>query len=145
MMNLPPLSKLNLVAKAVFALALIGFADASYLTAKFFLGGSIPCSILGGCDTVTKSAYASIAGVPIALLGALFYLTVLILVIYYLDSAKSKIWTYLFFITLIGFLFSIYFVFLQVFIIKALCLYCLISAVTSTALFCLCFWARKVV
>ncbi len=135
MITLPAWLRPNLVIKTAAAVAVMGFFDASYLTAKHFLGGPIPCSIFKGCDTVTNSVYASIFGIPVALLGAIFYLTWLILIIWYLDRGGEAIKKNLIWLGSAGFLFSIYFVGVQALVIKAFCLYCLISALTSTLLF----------
>ncbi len=113
----------------------IGFADATYLTVKHFLGTPIPCAILQGCEQVTNSQFATIFGVPVALLGSGYYLTVLILTVIYLDTRKVFAIKLAASLTIFGFLASLWFIFLQVFIIKAICLYCMVSAATSTLLF----------
>lgn len=125
----------NWLTFSFLGISFLGFADAGYLTAKHYLGTPIPCSILNGCDTVTKSIYATVFGVPISLLGALYYLVLFMLVLVYLDSEKTKFFLWASRLTWTGFLVSVVLVFLQIFVIKALCLYCLGSALTSTALF----------
>ena len=124
-------------------LALIGFIDASYLALKYFLGGPIPCFVASGCDTVTTSIYARMLGVPVALLGALYYLAILVLLVAYADSR----WVFLFFVasyaTILGFAMSLWFVFVQAFLLNAFCFYCLISATTSTLLFLGNVWWRR--
>jgi len=99
------------------------------------LGTPIPCSILKGCDQVTNSPYSLIYGVPVALLGALYYLTILILAAIYIDSRKPSVLKFLACLTPFGFLASLWFVYLQIFIIKAICIYCMASATSSTILF----------
>lgn len=113
----------------------IGFVDATYLTVKHYLGMPIPCVILQGCEQVTNSQFATIFGAPVALLGSGYYLTVLILSVIFLDTRKLVALKLAAFATFFGILASLWFVFLQIFIIKAICLYCLISATTSTLLF----------
>lgn len=113
----------------------IGFVDATYLTVKHFLGTPIPCAILQGCEQVTNSQYATVFGVPVALLGSFYYLTVLILSVIYLDARKLLALKLAASLTIFGFLASLWFIFLQIFIIKAICLYCMFSAATSTTLF----------
>ena len=123
----------------------VGFADATYLTVKHFLGTPIPCAILQGCEQVTNSQFATVFGVPVALLGSFYYLTILILSVVYLDTRQFLALKLATSLTIFGFLASLWFVFLQVFIIKAICLYCMISATTSTLLFIsgLIFWTKK--
>lgn len=116
-------------------LSAAGFVDAAYLTVKHFLGSPIPCSILKGCEQVTNSPYSLIYGVPVALLGALYYLTILVLVVIYLDSKKPSVLKLLACLTPFGFLASLWFVYLQIFVIKAICIYCIGSATSSTILF----------
>lgn len=119
----------------LLALSFLGFADASFLTIKHYTGTPIPCTILAGCDTVTNSVYSQIAGVPVALLGALFYLTVFILILLNLQQPNKKLIKVVWWLSLLAFLASLAFVYLQAFVINAWCLYCLISALTSTLVF----------
>ncbi len=112
-----------------------GFLDASYLTIKHYLGTPINCSLLNGCDTVTTSQYSMIVGLPVALLGVLYYLAVFILVMLYVDTGRKGLFFGAVLVTPLGLLASFWFVYLQVFVIHALCLYCLISAFISTLLF----------
>lgn len=120
---------------ALLAASLIGFIDAAYLTAKHYLGAPPPCGRFGGCETVTTSEYAAIAGVPIALLGAVYYLAVFLSVIAYLDTRRPGILRMTAGVTAVGFIASVWFVYLQLFVIKAICPYCMLSAFASTVLF----------
>jgi len=113
----------------------IGLVDASYLTAKHYSGGSVTCSILNGCDEVLNSEYAVIYKIPLALLGAFYYLIVFGLGSVFLFYKQKGLEKYLLFLTSVGFIFSLWLVYLQVFIIKSLCLYCLVSAFLSITLF----------
>ncbi len=133
----------NWIIFAFIAVSLIGLADSSYLTAKHYLGTPINCSIFNGCDIVTTSSYSVILGIPVALMGVLFYLSFLLLTIFYIDSKNEKTLEFVARFSVIGVIASSWFLFLQIFIIKALCLYCLISATTSTALFVLGFIVLK--
>jgi uncharacterized membrane protein len=124
------------------AFALLGFLDATYLTIKHYLGTPLPCSILHGCEIVTTSIYSVIAassngsgGIPIALLGALYYLTILTMVIIYFDTKKIAVLKAACRLSIIGFLVSLVLVYLQLFVLHAICLYCMFSATTSTLIF----------
>ena len=121
----------------IFALivALIGFADSVYLTIEHFQGVIPPCSITGGCERVLTSSYASIFGIPTSILGIIYYLLILVGLFTYFESKNTNVlkWTFLF--TTVGFGFSLWFVFLQIFVIHSYCAYCLGSAITSTLLF----------
>jgi uncharacterized membrane protein len=123
---------------SIMIVAFLGFCDATYLTAEHFLNLIPPCFIGQGCDTVTTSVYSQIFGVPVSLLGSLFYLTVLALGLAYIDLKKSWSLMALHLVTGMGLIMSLWFVYTQAFIIHAWCMYCLFSATTSTILFVLC-------
>jgi uncharacterized membrane protein len=112
----------------------LGFLDATYLTIEHYRGNIPPCTI-AGCEIVLTSGYAKIVGIPVALLGSLYYLTILILSVAYLDLKKIAIIRFASYCTIAGFAASLYFVYLMLFVIKEICQYCLISATTSTILF----------
>jgi uncharacterized membrane protein len=115
--------------------ALLGFADATYLTIEHYQGVIPPCSVVSGCETVLTSQYSVIAGVPVSLLGALFYLAILVGVFAYLESKKTSTLKWALLLTVFGLLFSLWFIYVQGVILDAWCLYCIGSAITSTILF----------
>lgn len=119
----------------IFIIALVGFADASYLAIVHFQGTTPPCSLVEGCEVVTTSRYATIGPVPIALLGSLFYFSILVTVVAYWDSKKRFFAAVLPLLGFSGFLVSLVLVSLQLFVIKAICLYCMGSATSSTLIF----------
>ncbi len=122
-------------AVVVLVIAVLGFADASYLTIEHFKGTIPPCSIVSGCETVLTSSYSIVFGMPVSLLGAIYYLIIAVGTFAYLDTKKTAILKWTLAITIFGLIMSLWFIFLQAFIIKAWCLYCLGSAATSIALF----------
>lgn len=131
------------VVVAFLIVALLGFADATFLTIEHYRGEVPPCTT-EGCDTVLTSSYSSIVGIPVSLLGSLFYFAMLISAFIYLESLWSKglvgprqlsILKWSFFATTVGLLASAYFVFLQAVVIGSWCQYCIGSAITSTILF----------
>ena len=63
--------------RAAVAVAVAGLGIATYLTIVHYAGGTPVCAVAHGCATVQKSSYAQLAGVPVALLGALGYLAIL--------------------------------------------------------------------
>lgn len=119
----------------LLVIALIGFIDASYLTVEHYQGRVPPCSITSGCELVLTSSYSMILGVPVSLMGSIFYLLVLVGVFGYLESKKTWLLKWALLLTIPGLLASFCFVYIQVFIIHSYCLYCLVSAFTSTVLF----------
>lgn len=138
-----PNKKANLIAWLLLLVAFLGFVDATYLTVKHYRGDTINCLLTSGCNTVTQSRYSEIFGVPVALLGSLYYLSVFLLCIAYFDRKQPKILALAATYTVVGLVASAYFVALQAFVIKAWCQYCLASAVTSTVLFGLGVWYNQ--
>lgn len=118
----------------IILFALIGFGDAIFLTVKYYTG-TINCSIWFGCHKVLKSSYADIFGIPIALFGVVYYLFILFSALAYWQSAKNIFANILAFIPSLGFLFSLYLVYLQLVVIKYICIYCMLSALSSTLIF----------
>jgi uncharacterized membrane protein len=86
------------------------------------------CGISHGCETVQTSRYASLLGVPVALLGLVTY--ILILVSLHLRGERPLLGGYA--LTLIGFLFSVYLIYREVFTIHAICSWCVSSAIVLT-------------
>lgn len=117
------------------AASFAGFLDALYLSIERIKGVKVICVILKGCDQVTSSSYSTILNVPVAYLGALYYLLIFTLAVWFLISRKEQVIWLMSYMTGIGFLASTWFVYLQLFIVRSICFYCMISATTSTALF----------
>lgn len=121
---------------ATLLLAALGFADATYLTIAHYTQFTLPCSITNGCDLVTTSAYSAIFGIPVALLGALYYASILLaMYIAAIELKNERAIKIIAVSTTLGFLFSLWFVYAQLFLIHAICQYCMLSALSSTVLF----------
>lgn len=114
--------------------SLAGFLDAIYLTAKYYIG-TINCSVISGCQDVLDSTYSDVFGIPVALLGAAYYLLILVSALIYLKYQNKIAANVLGIFPILGLLFSIWLVYLQLFVINAICIYCMGSALTSTILF----------
>lgn len=125
----------NIILWALIVLALIGFTDSAYLLAKRISGAPIPCFITSGCDTVSKSPYSVLFGVPLSAWGVIFYLGIGFLAILYIDTKNLLVAKLIPFATTLGFLSSLYFIYVQKFLIGAFCIYCILSAIVSTLLF----------
>jgi uncharacterized membrane protein len=126
----------NTAVALFLLLAGIGFVDATYLTMKHFLGTPVACSLLHGCEKVTTSEYSVIFGIiPLALLGLIYYVIILITTGLYLQTRNRLLFHFACTLTIFGFLTSIYLVYLQIAVIGALCIYCMGSALSSTLLF----------
>ncbi len=122
------------VAAGAFVTALVGLADAAYLTSKHLSGAAVPCSLVSGCEVVLTSAWAEIFGIPTALFGAIAYFaafSISFLVFY----GRKNLWPLFGLLSAAMFLFSLWLIYLQAWVIGAFCQYCLVSALTSTVLF----------
>lgn len=124
----------NIAIGIVLAASVLGFLDATYLTAKHIVGGIVPCAI-GNCETVLTSSYATFFGIPIAAFGALFYLTIFILGVIHCDNEIQWMPIIMLGLGTAGFLASLWFIYLQIAVIGAICIYCMGSATTSTLIF----------
>lgn len=113
------------------ALALVGIAISTYLTILHY-DDSIPVCVGGGggCEKVQNSDYAELSGVPVALIGAIGY--GLILISLALPGDSGRFAGALF--GLVGLGFSAYLTYLELFVIDAICQWCVASAVVMTAL-----------
>jgi uncharacterized membrane protein len=122
---------------AVFILGLAGALDSAYLAWLKFTGMLAACSNIGDCEAVNNSRYAEIAGVPIALLGVIGYLLILSIAIMDIRYPEWKFGLRLAFFgfTLTGTIYSIYLTYVEVAILKAICPFCVLSAVIMLALF----------
>ena len=119
-------------------LTLIGLIDSIYLYFIKITSTPIACfQGSTGCEVVNSSRYASIYGIPNGLIGLIGYTAILVLIIISKvnPSLLSKIRYLLFGFSLIGFLFSIYLIFVSLFILKAECPFCILSAIVMTSIF----------
>lgn len=122
------------IAFALIVLAGVGLLDASYLAIEHFRGEIPPCTI-EGCETVLASEYATVLGAPVALLGTLYYLSVFLLAMRYLDTQNDRLFRTIAGISIFGLFAAGWFTYLQAAVIGAYCIYCLVSAGTSTLIF----------
>ena len=122
-------------------LALSGIADAAYLTFEHYQQVIPPCTInrllpiASDCGKVLRSSYSVMFGVPLAVFGVVQYLLLLTAIIL-LAVYRKKISAYwLILQSMIGAIFSLYFMYVQLVILKSICLYCTLSAIISFAIF----------
>ena len=121
-------------------LSVIGLYDTILLTIEHFTRRGLPCSFTGGCERVLTSKYSVIFGIPTALFGVIFNLLVLFLMIEAISNRQNPSRRIMLAWGSIGFLSSIGLTFLQAFVIRAWCQYCLLSALTSTLIFFTAIW-----
>ncbi len=116
---------------AAAALALAGLAISIYLTVVHY-DHSAPVCVGGGggCEKVQSSDYAELAGVPVALIGAIGYALIGLSLLAPGDSGRFAGAL----LGLVGLGFSLYLTYLELFVIDAICQWCVASAVVMTAL-----------
>lgn len=128
------LNKRTMVLYALAALvSLIGLGDAIYLTIGHVTGQSVRCTITSGCSEVLSSPYAVVWGIPLALLGAAAYFTVFALATlaafqYRLVDRLLTVVVFLMFLT------TLWLLYLQAFVIRHFCQFCLLSALVTFTL-----------
>lgn len=121
------------LAGALIILGFLGLLDASYLTFNHYSGESLKCLVVSGCDVVTASSYSVWFGfLPVALLGALFYFTILLLIFLVYETGSFQLKKILFGWSVLGGIVASWFLYVQAFIIEAYCSYCLISFALTT-------------
>jgi len=118
----------------VLILSVIGFLLSVYLTYLHYTEGQAAfCSHGSDCDVVRHSSYSSIFGIPVALLGAVGY--ALIFWFTYVSMSRKVRWLLLYTLSFAGFVFSAYLTYAELFELKAICPYCVASAVIMTTIF----------
>lgn len=113
----------------VGALATAGLAVTSYLTYSRYADTTLACTT-GGCETVQNSSYATLAGVPVAVLGLLGYAAIFATACFANDLARALGAA----LALGALAFSAYLLYVQLELIDAVCDWCLTSDVIVTAI-----------
>jgi uncharacterized membrane protein len=123
---------------AIPVLAIIGLGVSIYLTYVEVTQTHALCGPLGDCNAVQSSPYAKLFGVlPIGLVGAIGYIAILVTWLwrrFRTDSLSKIAGPVIYGMALFGTLFSIYLTYLELFVIHAVCIWCLSSAAIMTAL-----------
>ena len=112
---------------------LAGFLLASYIHRKKKSKKKLICPMRSNCDTVIHSDYSKIIGIPVEILGMIYYVfTGLIYsLIFVLNLWSLPIAIVLFGISLCSVFFSVYLVSLQALVIRQWCIWCICSACVS--------------
>ena len=126
----PPAGRFAVARRLSIAVALAGLGIAGYLTVAHYAGDAPVCAIAHGCATVQKSAYADLAGVPVALLGLLGYVAILGSLAG--DGERARTVTAV--LAFSGFGLSAWLTWIEVGELHAICIWCVGSALCMTAL-----------
>ncbi|HEY7934141.1 MAG TPA: vitamin K epoxide reductase family protein [Solirubrobacteraceae bacterium] len=122
---------------AMIVLATAGLGVASYLTYVHYTGSPPLCTAGGSCLKVQTSIYSKLAGVPVALMGLIGYVFILASLLAP-SSENTRLATMA--VTIVGFGFSAYLTYRELFSIHAICEWCASSAVIMTVLAGLATW-----
>jgi uncharacterized membrane protein len=132
-------SRLLSLAGLTLVLSIIGAGIAGYLTYVHYNEGALVCSASGGCHTVQESDYATIGPIPIAMLGLGMFLTLGALYVARIldwkaisgEMATMVAWG----ITLSALLYYAYLVYIELFVLEAICQWCVATTAITIAIF----------
>ena len=100
------------------------------------LGGGVPvCGPIKGCETVALSEYSKIGGIPVAVFGVILSLILLTLAMAWIRTDRPELLDVHYGLSLIGVIFEVYFLSLQVFVIHAVCVWCTAYGISLIARF----------
>lgn len=122
---------------------LLGILDAGYISYSEFTGQLPTCTPPFACSTVLESPWSKIGPVPLAVFGLFFYATMFVLgILAFMDvkdiaigKLRLHVLTIIAILGTMGLLFSIWLVFIMAVLLKAWCLYCLLSAINCSMIF----------
>jgi uncharacterized membrane protein len=122
------ISRFRTILYTIIAIvAVVGLADATYLTVQVLTGETLSCGGSPDCFRVLGSSYAKLGGMPVAMLGALAYFTVFTFATFaafgYARASKFLVLT-----AGAMFLMTLWLLYVQAFLLHAYCRYCLFSA-----------------
>jgi uncharacterized membrane protein len=115
---------------AMIALSLAGIGVAGYLTTVHYADVAPICATGGGCERVQNSDYAELAGVPVAVLGLIGYVAILVGLLVPGEATRLAVAA----MALVGAGFSVYLTYLELFVIDAICQWCVASALIVSAI-----------
>ncbi len=118
------------LAAGMAVLALVGLGISIYLTV-LKLAGEVPlCVVGGGCESVQTSRYSVVLGIPVAAYGAVWSAVALAAAAAWWRASDRRALLVLYLGGLAGTLFEAYLVYLELFVIHAVCSWCATYGVT---------------
>lgn len=123
--------------RASMVLVVIGLLVSVYMTIYKLTENNAMCLGSGDCSTVNASKYSEIYGIPVGAVGVLGYAAILVL---HLFENRNKFLRqngllFIFGLALTGFLFTVYLIYVEFAILKAICPFCLTSQISMTIIF----------
>lgn len=125
------------IISAITVLGLTGFNISSYIRNKKISKKKLVCPMRSNCDTVIHSDHSQILGIPVEVLGIIYYafISSVYSIIFIFGLWSMPVGIVLVGISMFAVLFSIYLVSMQAFVIKHWCTWCLFSAFISFIIF----------
>ena len=138
-MTIDTMKKLDSLWITSLALSVLGALDAFYLSWVKISHTQVFCGGSGNCERVNTSVYSELFSIPIAYLGLAAYLFLVIVLVLEIRQIVRKDLSALtiFGTCLVGALYSLYLTFIEIWVIKSICPYCLVSAIIMILLFAL--------
>jgi uncharacterized membrane protein len=115
----------RLLRLALLVVAAVGIGVSSYLTYVHYQPAALICTAGGGCEAVQDSKYAVLAGIPLGVLGLAAWIAVLGLTIWNSELARTLTAA----LAVSSVAFAVYLVILQLFVIDAICVWCMANDV----------------
>ncbi len=116
---------------------LLGLFASAYLLFVYVTHGPIVCGVSGGCELVRASKWAHVGPIPTPFFGVIFYFGMLLLLVARFATQKGE--RVLYWVmrigAIVGFLESVSLFCIQWLVVKAFCVWCLISGVSATVIF----------
>lgn len=122
----------------IWIASIIGLIVSGYLSYVKIFHTPIYCTPgLGDCQSVNSSRWSELWGIPVALIGLVGYLCILFIVFlsHKVTLIKTHTSEFLFGLGLFGFLFSAYLTYLELFVLRTICQWCILSALCMTVIF----------
>jgi uncharacterized membrane protein len=126
-------------------LDVIGLVIAGYLSAVELQGDLPYCGPLKGCEVVALSEYARVGGIPVAVFGVVLSISLLVLAIAWTKSGRIELLAAHYGLSLLGVIFEVYFTYVELFVIGAVCVWCASYGLSLVARFAvaLTVWRRR--
>jgi len=124
-------------------LDVIGLCVASYLSAVELQGNLPYCGPLKGCEVVAQSEYARIGDIPVAVFGVILSISLLVLAVAWTKTDRIELLAAHYGLSLIGLTFEVYFTYLEIFVIGAVCVWCASYGLSLLARFAVALWVWR--
>jgi uncharacterized membrane protein len=129
----PPDGSRGYLGPLIVLLAAGATAIAAYLAWVKLAGGNPSCGILHGCDEVNQSEYSTVLGIPVGLLGAGASLLTLLGGLAWWLRADRRALLVAYVIGLMSLPFLAWLTYLELFVIEAICIWCVTYAILVVA------------